>query len=305
MDENQYIESPQLAQDIADKLKALHKGELSVSDIEDLVSSSRELYERLVVLRFLAYEKNDFVQKSEDSVETKLHEDVAEAEESEEFIEDNASQEEVSVDLSFSFNLTEESEPEKESVEVEFNPFSLGQTTAEDSTTVEPTDDGSAEKKIEPEVQKEEVTLPTQVEAEVSEPQKSSTVEVTKQTVTITQETSENKTTVDIEKNSVTLNEKFANRVTLQETIALKHEKAAITDLKKAIGINQRFAFINNLFKGKAEEFNSAIDKLNNLQDTLEAFEFVQRELARKYDWDFELPVVQEFLELVERRYMA
>ena len=45
----------QLAQDLQEKLQALSGGNLSATELENMTEHSRELYERLVVLRFKAF----------------------------------------------------------------------------------------------------------------------------------------------------------------------------------------------------------------------------------------------------------
>jgi hypothetical protein len=48
------------------------------------------------------------------------------------------------------------------------------------------------------------------------------------------------------------------------KTLADKIGKSTITSLKNAIGINDKFLFINELFKGDIQEYNKTIDKLNS-----------------------------------------
>lgn len=54
----------ELAQSLAQGLDALKSGRLSVDELEDLTEHSRELYERLVVLRFKAYDAHSKVQST-------------------------------------------------------------------------------------------------------------------------------------------------------------------------------------------------------------------------------------------------
>lgn len=54
----------ELAQSLAQGLEALKSGRLSVDELEDLTEHSRELYERLVVLRFKAYDAHSKVQST-------------------------------------------------------------------------------------------------------------------------------------------------------------------------------------------------------------------------------------------------
>ena len=99
-----------------------------------------------------------------------------------------------------------------------------------------------------------------------------------------------------------TLNEKNSQD---SLSVATKLEKQKIFDLIGAIGINERFAFINELFDGDADEFNEALKKLNSFADHKEAFTFIDTEIKSKYNWDEESQVVLDFSDLIEKRYVV
>lgn len=88
------------------------------------------------------------------------------------------------------------------------------------------------------------------------------------------------------------------------ETLADKLSYSRIDDLTVAIGLNQKFQFINELFNGDAEAYKSTINKLNKLENAGEARKLVQTELMQTYQWDEEDQVTSTFLGLVERRYL-
>lgn len=67
--------------------------------------------------------------------------------------------------------------------------------------------------------------------------------------------------------------------------LADKIQQKKISSLKKAIGINEKFLFINELFKGRMGEYNKAIDTLDE-QTSLGACNTVINDLAASYDWD-------------------
>ncbi len=98
-----------------------------------------------------------------------------------------------------------------------------------------------------------------------------------------------------------TLNEKI-----YQEgfSVAAKLEKQKISDLIGAIGINERFAFINELFEGNADDFNETLKRLNSFAEYKEACKYLDTEVRSKYNWDEENQVVLEFLDLIEKRYV-
>ena len=85
-------------------------------------------------------------------------------------------------------------------------------------------------------------------------------------------------------------------------SLASKMQKTPIHDLNAAIGMNDRFSYINDLFEGQSETYNKALEQLNTLDNKVEAKEKLS-DMAVEYSWDLENKVVQMFVELVERRY--
>lgn len=82
--------------------------------------------------------------------------------------------------------------------------------------------------------------------------------------------------------------------------LASKLQNKPVQDLKKAIGINDKFQFIRELFEGNAEMFASVLDHLNSLSSFDEAYRYINEQ----FSWDEEDAVVMKFLELVNRRYL-
>lgn len=70
-----------------------------------------------------------------------------------------------------------------------------------------------------------------------------------------------------------------------EKTLAEKMGKQGIENLRAAIGINDKFLFINQLFKGDLQEYNKAIDKLNSYENITGASVFLE-ELLEKFKWD-------------------
>ncbi len=76
-----------------------------------------------------------------------------------------------------------------------------------------------------------------------------------------------------------------------------------LADIKAAIGINEKFLFINELFGGSMQEYTQAIQELNqarNLEEALEIFD----NYATRFKWNPRLPGVIKLKELVQRRFM-
>ena len=81
-----------------------------------------------------------------------------------------------------------------------------------------------------------------------------------------------------------------------------KLTKPSISDLKSAIGINDKFQFTNELFGGNNTEYNIAIQNFNSSESLESALEYYNS-LQNLYHWDIESETVKRLLDLVERRY--
>jgi hypothetical protein len=80
-------------------------------------------------------------------------------------------------------------------------------------------------------------------------------------------------------------------------------QNSPIKDLKKAIGINDRFLFINELFQGDETSFERSIKTINGFSIYAEAEYWIRRELKTKLGWDLQSETVKEFDALVKRRF--
>lgn len=76
-----------------------------------------------------------------------------------------------------------------------------------------------------------------------------------------------------------------------------------VKDLKKAIGINDRFVFLEELFRGDEAMYERSIKTINGFSIFPEAEYWIQRELKTKIGWDEESPTVKHFDQLVRRRF--
>lgn len=80
-------------------------------------------------------------------------------------------------------------------------------------------------------------------------------------------------------------------------------KEAPVKDLRKAIGINDRFLFINDLFRGDEAMYERSIKTINSFSIFPEAEYWITRELKVKLGWDNEHSSVQHFDQLVKRRF--
>lgn len=76
-----------------------------------------------------------------------------------------------------------------------------------------------------------------------------------------------------------------------------------IKDLRSAIGINDKFQFIQELFGGDEKSFEVGIKTINAFKIFPEAQFYIKRELREKNNWDEESNVVKQFDQLIKRRF--
>lgn len=108
------------------------------------------------------------------------------------------------------------------------------------------------------------------------------------------------KTKLEVEEHK-SLNDSFSDHVE-KESLAERLGKKPISDLADAIGLNQKFLFMNDLFEGENNLYKEAINALNNFNSYFEADEYINV-LSSKHNWDSTSRSVKEFIDLVERRY--
>lgn len=94
--------------------------------------------------------------------------------------------------------------------------------------------------------------------------------------------------------------DKFKDRPTLGDKVS----RSKLNDIKKAIGINERFLYANELFGGDMTAFKQAVEELNHVDTEDDANRLLNEELAEKYHWNEEDETVIAFKSLVSRRFV-
>lgn len=103
-----------------------------------------------------------------------------------------------------------------------------------------------------------------------------------------------------IGQNGTSLNERLKTTSTeLGEALV----ETPIKDLKKGIGINDRYVFVSELFRGDEAMYERSIKTINNFHILPEAQYWMERELKIKLAWDDSKEVTQHFYHLVKRRF--
>jgi hypothetical protein len=100
--------------------------------------------------------------------------------------------------------------------------------------------------------------------------------------------------------------ESFNDRLKENRTELMHSLKdAPIRDLRKGIGINDRFVFISELFRGDEPMYERSIKTINSFNIYPEAEYWMNRELKIKLGWDDTRETVKHFYQLVKRRFAS
>jgi hypothetical protein len=96
------------------------------------------------------------------------------------------------------------------------------------------------------------------------------------------------------DKNSV-LDKLQASKETLNPALIGK----TVDDIKKAIGINDRFLYQRELFEGNSALMNQTIDEINRMTSFAEAMGFIKA----NFGWDDQSETTQAFINIVRRKF--
>ncbi|MDA3953492.1 MAG: hypothetical protein PF485_07585 [Bacteroidales bacterium] len=84
-----------------------------------------------------------------------------------------------------------------------------------------------------------------------------------------------------------------------KKDVSAKMQSKPINDINSAIGLNDKFIFIRELFSGDKDNYMETIQVLNNFDTYQNALEF----LNENFDWNSEDPNFERLKELVRRKY--
>lgn len=99
---------------------------------------------------------------------------------------------------------------------------------------------------------------------------------------------------------NASLNEKLKEEV---KEVAHVLNDAPVRDLRRAIGINDRFVFISELFRNDEVMYERSIKTINGFRILPEAQYWIERELKVKLGWDENKESTRHFYQLVKRRF--
>ncbi len=97
-----------------------------------------------------------------------------------------------------------------------------------------------------------------------------------------------------------TFNEEMAGKSKM-ENLSSHLNITPINSISGAIGLNEKFELMNELFDGSKDKFESTIEVLNQADSFVEAYNY----LNENFDWDMDSVYVQRILELIRRKLIV
>ena len=186
----------------------------------------------------------------------------------------------------------------------------LAEKEIEDVKTEEITED-SSEKPVSNEIEMVEVT---ETVTETIEKTTIETEEIIEQPFNELEQTlfSVENVTEEIEikdKKTITLEEELHDTISVEVAAELFEKPEAVksvNDQKQQniqIGLNDRIAFVKNLFDGSQEEFNRVVSQLNTIKTEKEAKKVINKMVKPDYNWSEQEEYEARFMALVERKF--
>jgi hypothetical protein len=87
-----------------------------------------------------------------------------------------------------------------------------------------------------------------------------------------------------------------------EKSVATKINEQQFNDIRKGIGINEKFLFIKELFNGNIEEYDEAVNKINMFHSLTEATEYLTSQ-KMKYNWDEKSEAYLAIKKLTDRKF--
>ena len=272
----------ELVSAIENGLKKISKGNITLIELEETVASSRELYERLLIVRYkvyensiLAVEESEELEDVDNETEVKKEEETIPKENQDREIIFEEETNGIAEDSIIRFDLFATPEIESEVEEDEVLP------------EVEKEIEQSIEEDVLPEIEiKEEELVEENLDSE----------EEIENTANDSAETSK-----EIAEDASSL---FPKLMKIEKSITQNYQVMTLETLIGSFTLNERLQFINELFDGSSDLFSSAIKRLDAL-DNRDSARSVIAEYAAENNWDLDGEVVEDFMLKICSRYAA
>ena len=274
---------------ISKKIHSLESTPLNSAELNELIIKSQELTERLIILRYKAYEQQVFGTVQE---EDKITPEVSITE-----IESPISIPEITPDpeerpvIDFSWVEEETEEPtieEEQSNSIDLAEEEIVDEIPEVIEELEEALSDSNEEALNEEI--EEEVIPTIEEEAPSLFSAPGPIQ-------------------EQEHNGVNIGELSETIDSIKKVEQNVKEQYGIIPLETLIGsftLNEKLQFINELFGGSSEAFTSSVKTLDSQENMRSAREFIAN-IAVQHHWDFEnsIDIIDDFMLKICRRYAA
>lgn len=276
----------ELVSAIENGLKKISKGNITRIELEETVASSRELYERLLIVRYKVYENS--ILAVEESEELEVVDKETEVKKEEETIP------EENKDLEFFFEDT--AKDQSDEIIIRFDLFA--------------TPEIEFEEKVLPSAEPEEAILPKEntptfdlikedLQEEVLEKEIIAALKEIENTANDSAETSK-----EFKEIAEDASDLFPKLMKIEKAITQNYQVITLETLIGSFTLNERLQFINELFDGSSDLFSSAIKRLDAL-DNRDSARSVIAEYAAENNWDLDGEVVEDFMLKICSRYAA
>lgn len=116
-------------------------------------------------------------------------------------------------------------------------------------------------------------------------------------------EKSKNEAASNINEQHINVTQSLNDRATTTAMVTDYHRLSRVDSIRKSISLNQRFLFTKYLFNGNADMYNNSLDELDLLTNYTDARSFVVNNYVPRFNWDVKSSEVDEFFEILKRRF--
>ncbi len=291
--------------DLESGLEKLESGQLSPEDMELLVEDAKELYERMVIMRYKIYETNvlgvsaPVVSASirQPEIETPIDLFGAIDLGSEpEFEVTFANEDPIIEEEKVSYPLELDDEEETKEEEVIKNSF---------ASVDEPEDEEEQEEEGHFFDKDESSSSDELVEA--TEFNNSDILEEEEEAQNVEPEPFIEETPIEVPQTNYEPQFSADQPIWMAEMEANIRDNRSIFPLETLAGaftLNEKLQFINELFDGSSDDFSSSVKQLDQLAN-MDAARNMLAELSQTFNWDTESEIVEDFLYKICRRHAA
>ncbi|MFM6934877.1 MAG: hypothetical protein ACKOXP_05495 [Flavobacteriales bacterium] len=306
---------------LTERLSQLEAGNLTQAEMELMVEDAKELFERLVILRYKIYETNVLGPREVAEPIVSAHIDALEEETAEtpsfDLFEMSAevaatSEPEIPIapmDLTVSEELPEESDLFQMEIETQEDPLEMIEednieTSVQEESLMDDFEDELTENPIEEELETEVESSEEEIvmEEESSEEADETIVEELSIEETPVSTSAAQENFLDTIENPETTSINSAWIMQIEQTIRGDRSVFPLETLIGSFSLNEKLQFINELFDGSSDAFSTATKKLDSCVDMAAAREQLS-DFSSTYQWDLDSEIVEDFIFKICRRY--